>query len=372
MIKDKFQQLGLRMIGFVLILMLLLFVTELILRSTQPAKPAASGLRQNSGTVLYSPQTRLSETIDGVPYEANINTFGFRGRNFLFSKPTDSLRIFVVGDSRIFGVGAQDSQTIPAYLQQVLQEQNIRAEVVNAGVHDSSPIDHYVNIRDIHLQYQPDLIILAVDLTDIQDDWRKESQAVVRDGNIVRFDPTYQDGRFNWLLWGKKYSALIRWIHQNYIEEPQVSFTETDPYLMLRGRDKRELIQQRFKRTEKYLDKIHSLLQENDVPLIIVMYPYGIHIDDKQWREGRREWDFEIGKKYTDYFAYSIVGQYAARNQIPFINTIAAFFKADDKKYFYDASPHFTAPANRKIAEAIAQRRDFLWIIDNQMKKQMP
>lgn len=92
----------------------------------------------------------------------NINAHGFRGPEILKEKPENTYRIFILGGSTAFGVGAtSDETTIAGYLQQKFDQTSLdfRVEVINAGVsgHESFRETHIVKNKLI--EFEPDLII---------------------------------------------------------------------------------------------------------------------------------------------------------------------------------------------------------------------
>jgi hypothetical protein len=96
----------------------------------------------------------------------NINTDGFRGSE-INDKLDDTYRIMMVGGSTTFG-GLSDEQTIPAYIQKILnKESEIQVEVINAGVNSAWSTTEYQLIKNKLIKYQPDLIIVYDGWNDI-------------------------------------------------------------------------------------------------------------------------------------------------------------------------------------------------------------
>ena len=102
----------------------------------------------------------------------NINSDGFRGPEISKEKPDEVYRIFVIGGSTTFGYGAtSDETTIPGFLQKFFDEYdfNFHVEVINAGVEAAySSVESYY-IRNIILEFEPDLIIAYGGLNDVGD-----------------------------------------------------------------------------------------------------------------------------------------------------------------------------------------------------------
>jgi len=65
----------------------------------------------------------------------SINSLSFRGEEYSIEKPENTFRIFVIGGSSIFGSGVLDNQTVPYYLQQKFDEEDIgiNVEIINGG-----------------------------------------------------------------------------------------------------------------------------------------------------------------------------------------------------------------------------------------------
>ena len=231
-------------------------------------------------------------------------------------------------------------------------------------------------------------MLYLFDFSDLADDWRFEKNLVYdNSGNILRCDPAFVDGKRDWWKTMRMRSKLCVYINnkiirlidkirilgfKNYVkakiegkrakaliiakekEDKSINPIKYDGYLMIRGRDKLPYISEHFKRTEKYLNKIKSLLAQRNIPMVLVVYPYGIHVGPDQWGGGRRYWGFEDGKVYDDYYAFDLLEDYARRNNVPCINTLSEFLKNNNKHLFFDMDGHFTPEANRIVARAVS------------------
>lgn len=86
-------------------------------------------------------------------------------------KPAGLKRILVLGDS--FTEGYYFEDTVAARLETALRERNPsqKYEVVNCGFSSYSPLLHYIRLKNQFLAFQPDVILLNIDNTDIWDDY---------------------------------------------------------------------------------------------------------------------------------------------------------------------------------------------------------
>ena len=326
-----------------------------------------------------------------------INNYGYRGKDLELQKQKGTLRIFAVGDSFTYGVGAEENQTIPFIIEQNLHNQGLPIEVVNAGIGHASPLSYYLKLRDIHLKFKPDLVILLLDFSDLRDDWRTEKNLVYgKNGKILYVDPYTNEGKKDLWKLARANSVFCAYIHnkiirtfgkmktlglRNYIkaalqgkrakavianlknEEAGSDTIEYDQYLFIRGRDKLPQINKHWKRTAKYLLMIRELLKENNVGFILVTYPYGVQVSPQQWPEGRIYWGFEEGKTYTDRYAFELIENFAAENNIAHINTLDDFLKNKDSKLFFDLDGHLTPEGNKVAADSITRNEAFKKIL---------
>ncbi len=375
-------------------------------------------LTQKKANYLFEPNTTLHNTssVEGeFDHTAAINSHGYRGKDFLIPKEKGTLRVFAVGDSFTFGVGAQDNEVFPHLIEENLRAQGMNVEVINAGIGHASPITHYVNLRDLHLQYDPDLVLLFFDLTDLWDDWHSERSAIYnQQGEISHFDPLFIYGRRDWWRTAVFHSAFCQWINNKIVrsfqkialigfrkylslaiqgkkakaeiinsptvksEEAKIEF---DGLLMLRGEEKKDLIDKHWVRTARYLTKIKELLDQRHIPMIIVMYPHGIYVGPEEWNEGRKHWGFEPGKLYTDRYPFKLVEYFARDHAIPFINTLDKFLEIkfsqpliregalpeaspestsfQNKKFFFDHDGHMNPEGNKIVARAVVESAEF-------------
>lgn len=356
-------------------------------------KKYCHGLKPNSRFRLVA--SKNNEYDVGV----RINNYGFRGRDIEKEKKPGAIRIMVTGDSFTFGVGAREDETIPFLVEKYLAEEGKRTEVINAGFGHYSPVLHYLKVRDEYLEFKPDLVLYLFDFSDLADDWHREKNLVYdRRGRVIRCDPAFVDGKRDWWKTMRIHSRLCTYIHnkvvrliekirilgfRNYVKakfegkmakalivhekgrEKGFEQIQHDGYLMIRGRGRRGEISAHFKRTEKYLNLIQRMLAGKEIPMILVIYPYGIHVGPDQWGEGRGYWGFERGKVYDDYYAFDLLQDYAKRRSFPCINLLPSFLKNKDKRLFFDIDGHFTPEANRIAAGYIVNNPEFKKVLSN-------
>ena len=363
------------------------------------------GLKNSMGHVNkkychgFKPNTRFRLTdskYNEYDVEVAINNFRFRGKDITEEKIPGVTRIMAIGDSFTFGVGAEEDETVPFLIEKGLLEEGKKAEVINAGVGNYSPLLHYLRLKDEYFKFKPDLVLYFFDFSDLADDWRLERNLVYdKAGNIIRCDPAYLDGKRDWWKTLRIHSKLCVYIHnkivrlvgkirilgfKNYVKAKlegkrakslivqsdgkNVNSIEYDAYLMIRGPEKLPEIEKHFMRNEKYLTLIKDTLAKNGIPMILVIYPYGIHVGTEQWKEGRAYWGFEEDVVYDDYYAFELLENWAAKNNAPCINTLPDFLDNAEKNLFFNIDGHFTPEANGIVAQAVLKNDDFNSVLD--------
>jgi lysophospholipase L1-like esterase len=113
--------------------------------------------------------------------EYRINGHAMRGRDLPVAKPPGSLRVAVVGDSVAFGYWVALEDAFPAQLEAMLREGGSRpgVEVLNFGVPGYNLGQELVWLEAQALRFDPDLVVLAFCLNDLQSVFSYEYGLVV-------------------------------------------------------------------------------------------------------------------------------------------------------------------------------------------------
>lgn len=99
------------------------------------------------------------------------NKEGFRGKLPNLNKDSNEYRIVVLGDSFIEGFGTNDDSTFCTLLEKQLSEKylNNKISVINGGICGNNPLYEIVLYQNKLEKYNPDLIIVETNLTDLRD-----------------------------------------------------------------------------------------------------------------------------------------------------------------------------------------------------------
>jgi len=111
---------------------------------------------------------KYSQLFDGCTYrfpyttKMNINSDGFRDREFSVTKDPNTFRIVAVGDSLTFGWGVELNESWPKVLENILNSQNMprKFEVLNLGLPTSNMEEKVEFFLLKGLKYDPDMVIV--------------------------------------------------------------------------------------------------------------------------------------------------------------------------------------------------------------------
>ncbi len=141
---------------------------------------SAYRIEKNSWYYVWS-SPHYVET-DEYSFYRSINSEGLSDIEHPIRKGDDEYRIMGIGDSFTEGDGAHQDSTWLKFLENILKEYPTKCNVsfMNAGVCGSDVLFEYVLFKERLMKYEPDLLILSVNMTDIGD-------VVVR-GGMERFN----------------------------------------------------------------------------------------------------------------------------------------------------------------------------------------
>ncbi len=177
----------------------------------------------------HSGPRQLKVTNLEYAFDVSLNADSFRDAEFQREKPPDETRVFLIGDSQIYGNGVPENYTIPQLLQARLrQETKAGYRVFNLGVPGASP-DQYARVAQRFAGYSPDLVLVALyvdnDLVD-----RESAVAWLKQRQVYRI----LDRSLNTLLEG----CPFPWVRRFDAEPPYKEAAcrgEINPFLVTRA-----------------------------------------------------------------------------------------------------------------------------------------
>ena len=126
------------------------------------------GRKQAGWLRAWAPGQHVLQTAE-FRYDYQINGDGVRDVEHALEAAPGVQRVVVLGDSYAEGVGAERDEAWPAVLAERLARAGASVEVLDAGVSGSDPWFEVELLRQRFLRYRPDLVILALNDSDIYD-----------------------------------------------------------------------------------------------------------------------------------------------------------------------------------------------------------
>jgi hypothetical protein len=154
----------------------------------------------------------------------SINSDGLRDREHPKSKPANTVRIAVLGDSFVEAMHVPMEQTFWSLLERKLSDCNAlpgkQIEVINFGVSGYGTAQELMTLRQKVWDYSPDVVVLGfTTLNDIYDNSRALSKSeevpyfIYRNG-ALEYDASFRDSRI-YRQRDSKLSKVGRWFHDH-------------------------------------------------------------------------------------------------------------------------------------------------------------
>lgn len=273
------------------------------------------------------PNVRLSfEKWGKYLYPFSTNSLGFvddASRHINAAKPGKH-RIVFIGDSFTEGIGTPFRKTFVGIIQRKLQN---KAEVLNAGVSSYCPKLEFLKLRNLMEKgFRFDELFLCIDPSDMQDE--VDMQSFIPDEEFLRReinnDPAITE---------KTKKLVADWDSNSDIRNDSRRRWSIDSITYA------EFIEVGKTLERYYVDKMVALCRNNGIALTIVVYPWPIMIEKK-------DFDSMHARFWRDYCTTS---------RISFINLFPLFQQLKDplNRYFIAGDDHWNADGHGVVAQEI-------------------
>ena len=224
---------------------------------------------------------------EGASY-VRISSDGLRDREHSRTKPANTVRIAVLGDSFSEAMHLPLEQTFWFLLQQKLQQCNAfpgkQVEVINFGVSGYGTAQELITLREKAWDYSPDLVLLAfTTYNDIYDNSRALSKTeevpyfVIRNGELV-YDASFRDSK-TYRQRDSRLNRMGRWIHNHLRTVQLIHYVQFVTKLRLTDwRNKRRLAEAQSQTAEK----APAVRNAEDIGIDNMIY---VEPRDEAWRE---------------------------------------------------------------------------------------
>jgi hypothetical protein len=316
-----------------------------------------------------------------------INSLGLRDREMPRQAPPGTRRLLMLGDSFTEGNGVEREQTFSALIQALLDRDGLGArwQVVNAGIGSYSPLLEYLYLRNGGLDFQPNVVVLNFDLSDVYDDIQYTRLAVMGpDGDPVAVRApasTFSESK-RWRAevsepeeapasgaagtvvelkdFVKGHLRLYGFVRRRisaYLEVARQTDASgdirVDKFAMLRD-NYRPVDDRDWTLSFRYITMIRDLLAARGIGFWVTVYPYGLQVSPREWATGRRGRGFERGRVYTTR-PQERLAQFCRSSGIPVVDLCPDFKELSRTVYpiYYDLDGHWYPAGHQLVANVL-------------------
>jgi lysophospholipase L1-like esterase len=268
--------------------------------------------------------------------------------------PEGTLRIAVLGDSYVFGTGAEDEESYPAHLESLLAHVSFpRVEVLNAGIHGSGIGDHAIWYDRWVSRFRPGLVVLTVfGGNDIQDEIDQPRFKPGSDGTMVPLSDEELVARRGFLDRVQRvvaripgYHYLTQHSHLLYALRSMVSSRQTRMEQDVSGRYAEETAA--IERIAGELRWLHARVRQDDARLAVVFIP---SLEAVLENEGRFH-SLKVEQEFAERLS-----QEAGSADIPFLDLTPILTGRQEQhpaSFYFQRDPHMRPEGYRLVARAV-------------------
>jgi len=296
------------------------------------------------------------------------NSLGLRERE-IGGKERGIYRVLILGDSFAMGWGVEREDRFSEIAASLLKEERggekDRVEVINAGVNSYSTVLELEYLRYKGIQFDPDLVMVMVDFSDLHDDyfyggWQRHDnlrQALMRGSEEpVKEQIRRQKRWFDWLIDGLRlfdygYTRLVGW---SLRAKQRLGWENlsTDFLIYERAIDWGEY-GKAWNLPVANLRLMKEYLEGEEIEMVVVIVPEGIFFEG-EWQGGRKLAGFK--PEVYNWGAVKMIEAKLRQLGVKVVDWYQVFESVnEDEQLFYDNDRHWTKKGNQVIGEELAR-----------------
>ena len=208
-------------------------------------------------TVLYDGTVEKLSRITHI----NINSDGFRDKEYSLAKPNNTFRIIILGDSQTFGWGFELEETYSKLLEKKLNSltHEVNFEVLNFAVPGYNTLDEVEFFKDKGLKYEPDFVIIGYIHNDMIDNFELSNlYNKMVDEKLKNISAkNISDSEYNFMVINITFEVVVKFENQVFNNK-----TLFDDYWE--------------KIVEIPLNELNNITKEKNISIIIVTLTYNL------------------------------------------------------------------------------------------------
>jgi len=215
--------------------------------------------------------------------EVEINEHGLRGPALARERAPDTLRILYLGDSVTFGYNLPSyREAFPHRVEDLLEERaGLAVETINAGVGGYSPWQYEAYLRTAGLAFEPDVVVVGFVLNDVTEKFELARYGGAGEGWQLSQSYYSLDDYLahNMAIWAALKRVGKRLRHGS---SPGVAALKRELVSVeeLAHKPNAPRVRKAWNATLLNLDLLATLCAENDLPLVLVAFPFTFQFQD--------------------------------------------------------------------------------------------
>lgn len=280
--------------------------------------------------------------VDHIPMEGNSDNI--RSAREAEDFTPEGLNILFLGDSFTYGYRLEPQETFVQRVEELLGEAypDTPVRTANFGWTSSSPLLLHRRLLSIGEKYNPDLVVLCVDMTDFRDDILYGNMLAQRGiyGVYDKIPLTLQQLR---RFFPAQFQRWSRWTNQNMPSKPffvsEQPLEQSLPFLEPITRN---------------IDAIAAWCSWRGVHFVVFVLPRHYQYSEREaprsWEQGRYE---ILGPHSLEPFRY--FAELAGQRPYPIHSLLETFQATDVFPTCFEDDPHWNAAGARLAGDAIAR-----------------
>lgn len=319
--------------------------------------------------------------------EFRTSSLGLHDREYPARKPVGVFRILLLGDSMTEGGGMVLEETMAKRAESLLNAGPCRSpiEVVNGGVSSYSPILEYLNFQELAPIFEPDLVVLNFDMTDVHDDFirtgiarlgpdglplavpadrRRETAMfllpIPKPSFLRVLEPVERASSRSLVYQAFRRSGAGRWLFGPLRPTAErlerlglVGNIRYDPLAITRDVEGPG-VAEAWRLTERYVAAIHGLARRRGMGFAVVVYPHPHQVGAHDSPGGRRQFALRPGL-FASEAPFRRIEAVGRREGFPVLNLLEHFRRrrATDGPLFWEHDIHHNPRGARVFAEGV-------------------
>ncbi len=292
---------------------------------------------------VHKPNSVFTINLKEFKYVLKTNSLGLRNEEISPIKDTNEYRIICVGDSFTEGFGTDEEHCWPRILERELSKviKNKKINIINAGTAGSDVVFEYTFLTEKLLKYSPDMVINALNTSDISDLTVRGGFERFKSENVVKYKepPSWEP------VYARSY------IFRHIIHD----FYQLNELFIPKSGAKAE-ISNSVNIINSTLCRFKALSEKRGFVFVTILHPYDNQIFDK-----------------NDYYSalensISVIDGLHYHNMLAYFKNDCGLYKDNLFQFYWKIDKHYNSKGYELMAEGIAKYLfdSGLLITDNQ------